>query len=318
MSILVTGIGGNVAQGALRILRDVAVPYRLIGTDMILPCGGTHLCDATYPAPHARDRGYLATIQAICAAEDVLLVLPCTDIEAVVLANVTVPALTSSLESQLAFLDKYATGRACEAAGIPFATTYLPSTYPAGLYKSVVVKEREGRGSRGVHFDPPDVAAFSDDFVVQGRLSGPEVTIGFYADRESKPHGFIVLERDLRQTGTTMLATVTREYDRDVALLVEQIATAFEVRGSCNIQAIVTGRGVIPFEINGRISGSASIRHRFGYPDVAWAVIEHLLGLSLPPPEIKSGTAVRLLLDVIYPDQDPGEIHSEAAPHGIF
>ena len=318
-AILVTGVGGNVGQGVLRILRTLDLPYRLVGTNTTLPCGGSHLCDALHLSPFATAPQFLDFMRDLCARERVALILPCTDYEAYFLADVAdlPPAVTSPAETQHAFLDKLETWRRCVAAGVPFAHSFLPSAYD-GAFATTLVKPREGRGSRGIHVDPSDPKGFDDTFVVQERIIGPEITVAFYVTREGRTHGFIALERELG-AGATMLCTVTHAYDAVLAPLIDTFVRAFAVRGSCNIQAIVRSNGeVVPFEVNGRISGTASIRHRFGFCDVEYAVREHLLHETLPPVVIRDGTALRLLMDVIYPGVRPDEVRDATTPHEIF
>jgi carbamoyl-phosphate synthase large subunit len=127
------------------------------------------------------------------------------------------------------------------------------------------------------------------------------VTVGIYVARSGALHGWIALERQLA-FGTTMACWVVRDLDRPIAELVERLAAHVEIRGSCNVQLVATYDGrLVPFEVNGRISGTASIRHHLGFPDVCWTVEEWLLGRDIEPAAVKDGAAVRLLMDVIYP-----------------
>ena len=76
-----------------------------------------------------------------------------------------------------------------------------------------------------------------------------------------------------------------------------------EIRGSANIQSIVTQEGlIVPFEVNCRISGTNSIRSNFGFKDVKYTVQEYLYNITPDTPYLKYGIASRILMDVIYPD----------------
>ncbi len=317
-SVLVTGIGGNVGQGALRILRSLGLPLRLIGTNTTSLSGGNHLCDAVHTTPFATDPGYLERIRAVCGDERIELVLPCTDYEAYHLAaaGALPTVVTSSPETQRAFLDKLTTFERCAAAGVPFASSVLPSAY-ADQFAGTVVKPREGRGSRDVHLDPLDPSGFDDGFVVQERLVGQEITVAFYVRRDGAVHGFVAFERELG-AGATMLCTLTRAHDVALRPMIEAFVDTFAIRGSCNLQAIVREGDIVPFEVNGRISGTASIRHRLGFRDVEYAVREYLLDTALPAVELQPGTAVRLLMDVIYPGATPSEARDRSSPHELF
>src|SRR5438094_449245 len=97
-SVLVTGVGGNVGQGVLRVLRTLPHSLRLVGTNTTAASGGNHLCDETYEVPPAWDAGYVPMMVRICEAEAVSAVIPTTDHEAhqLALARAQLPALAAS------------------------------------------------------------------------------------------------------------------------------------------------------------------------------------------------------------------------------
>lgn len=322
-TVLVTGIGGNVGQGVLRVLRDLPEPLTVVGTDIAGFSGGNHLCDGVAVVPFAWEDEYLDALEKSVRHWEVDLILPATDHETAVLAAARdrFPTVAASPASTAAvFLDKLRTAAAFTEAGLPFARTSTPAQYlarhPEG-FASVVVKPREGRGSRGLAFDPPDPTAFDETHVVQERHLGPEITIGFYVRADGELHGFVVLERTLRN-GTTQECRVVHDHDDAVGELLAGLCGALDIRGSCNVQAIVTDEGPIPFEVNGRISGTASIRHRLGFRDVAWTLDEHLWGRAPAPPETQDGCATRLLMDVVYPEGVPGPDLMASSPHEVF
>ena len=147
---------------------------------------------------------------------------------------------------------------------------------------------------------------------------GREATCAFYVRREGGLHGLIVFERVLEH-GTTMACTVVPEHDRPFAAIVRQIMQGFDIVGPCNVQAIVCDDGeVVPFEVNCRFSGTCSIRHHLGFPDVGFAVDEFLYGTEPRPVAVRKGSAVRILHDVVYPDASLDDIASGSPPAVIF
>lgn len=58
------------------------------------------------------------------------------------------------------------------------------------------------------------------------------------------------------------------------------------------------------FEINCRISGTNSIRHNLGFQDVKYGVQEYLFNEIPDSPNPIEGIATRILMDVIYPNQN--------------
>lgn len=319
-TVLVTGVGGNVAQGILRVIRLVAPDLRLIGTNTQLLSAGNHLCDAVYEVPYAWDSTYIDRMVSVSAQEAVSLIIPSTDFEAYhlgVAAGRLPKIVASDPATTEVFLDKHLTAQAFERLEIPFARSQLPSGYD-GSFLSTVVKPRKGRGSRDVHFDPVAPDRFPDSFVVQERVSGREATCAFYVDRHRELHGLIVLERSL-ENGTTVACTVVEDQAPVFAQVVDEMVAGFAIEGPCNVQAIIRDDGtIVPFEVNCRFSGTASIRHHFGFRDVEFALDEFLLGRDASVPRIEAGSAVRVLLDVIYPAASYADIARGSAEHFVF
>ncbi len=313
-SIIVTGIGGVVGQGILRNIRNMDLGVEIVGVNIDRVSAGNHLCDHVYEVPYAYDNAYIETMVGIERKHDAGLILPSTDYEAYHLsANQSVfrGRLAVSPPEVVAFcLDKYVNFQRFSDAGIPFAPSYLPSSYEGQFHKTVV-KPREGRGSRNIHVDPPSPTQFDDGYVVQEYLDGPELTTTFYVRQDGTLHGFITLERQL-ELGNTSRCEVVDVYDSELAELLKAMVRAFPFRGSCNLQSRVTQHGVIPFEINCRISGTNSVRSQFGFPDVAYAVQELLLEQPLPAPRITKGSALRIMMDVIYPGRKLADISNNA------
>jgi carbamoyl-phosphate synthase large subunit len=319
-SILVTGIGGNVGQGILRNILQEKFPVRVVGTNTEVISSGTHLVHALYKVPYAYEEGYLKRIIEICRIEKIDLIIPATDYETyyLTLARSQLPSIASSdAEVNQIFLDKYKTAKAYSAAGIIFAPTVLPSQYQ-GQWKDVVVKPREGRGSRGLAINPPRISEYPDTYVVQELLKGVEITVSFYVTRKDRVIGNITFAREL-YSGMTARCFVTFDYEAKVHAIITAMVKHFKIRGSCNIQAIVSAENeVVPFEINGRISGTNSIRSQFGFPDVKWTVEEYLFDKEPKKPNVKKGAAIRMLMDVIYPGIELSQIENSKTKHYIF
>jgi carbamoyl-phosphate synthase large subunit len=320
LAILVTGMGGNVGQGIVRCIRSAGLPVRIIGTNTVRPCGGSHLVDALYEVPHGFDDGYIEAVRLVCEREDIRLIVPSTDFETGALArhrNQLPVVAVSPMETAQAFLDKAETASVFVAKGIPFAESVIPSEYH-GEFAATIVKPRMGRGSRNIFIDPPDPDSFGDDFVVQRRYEGVEITTAFYVLRNGGLHGHITMRRSLT-AGMTTACEVTQDYDNAVVPIVVGMMEALTIRGSCNIQAIALADGrVIPFEVNGRLSGTASIRDQFGFEDAQWTVLEYLYNRTPNQPRIRHGSALRLMTDVIYPDRTLAEIDNAGTPHVLF
>jgi carbamoyl-phosphate synthase large subunit len=179
-----------------------------------------------------------------------------------------------------------------------------------------VVKPREGRGSRNVHVDPPDPRLFGDDYLVQEYLEGEELTTSFYVRKDGTLHGLITLARELEQ-GNTAKCEVIDRHDGELRAMIEALVARFPFRGSCNLQTRATVSGVIPFEINCRISGTNSVRSQFGFRDVAYTIQEYLYDQVPDEPRITKGSAIRVIMDIIYPGITLDQVSNRFDDHRI-
>ena len=110
------------------------------------------------------------------------------------------------------------------------------------------------------------------------------------------------MERKLTN-GTTTESKVVFQYDSRLKIIAQKIIDLGGLKGSFNIQSIVTKNDdIVPFEINCRISGTNSIRHNLGFQDVKYAIQEYLFDKNPDDPKPIEGVAVRILMDVIYPN----------------
>lgn len=321
-TVLVTGIGGNVGQGIIRNILKTGFPIRIIGCNINSFSAGNHLCDGFYEVPYAYDDSYISVISSIVEKERVDLVIPSTDYEVYYLSrdigNVNCKVAVSDVDTANIYLDKYLSYLHHQQNAIPFADSRLPSTYD-GDFDTYLVKPREGRGSRGIHINPPDVSSFDDTYLVQRLYKGREITTAFYVSIDKQLHGFITLERKL-ENGATAECRVNRDHDAEVGIILEKMIAHSGIIGGANLQSIVTDNGeVVPFEINCRISGTNSIRSNFGFEDVRYTLEELLYGMPPSKPNIVNGVAVRIMMDVIYPEAvDSNNLTNKEAHHYLF
>jgi len=302
-TIIVTGIGGVVGQGIVRNARAMSRDLRIVGVNISAVSAGNHLCDEVFEVPYAYDHSYIDAMCDVVAKSDAELIIPSTDYESYYLAKnesaFAIPIAASPAEVTFFCLDKYRNWEAFSKVGIPFAPSVLPSQFK-GEFNRYIVKPREGRGSRGIHVQPPRVESFDDTNLVQELLEGPEITSTFYVLNDGSLLGSITMRREL-ESGNTARAEVVRDYDSEVDQLALQMISAFPFRGSVNIQSKVTANGIVPFEINCRISGTNSIRSQFGFNDVAYTIRELLFHETLEKPAVIEGCAMRVMVDVVYP-----------------
>lgn len=318
--ILVTGIGGNVAHGVLRTISSLGYNIVLVGTDIKKVSGGNHLCDKTFQVPFSSSVNYIPEIIRICKKEKIDLIIPTTDHEAyyLALAREKLPPLASSdADVAQTFLNKYKTWLAFKKLSIPFAQTRLPSEYK-NEFEEIVVKPAKGVGSKGLQINPDEPKSFPDSYIIQKLYKGEEITTAFYVTKKRKLLGQITLLRSLYH-GTTTICEIIFKYDNALKKIIKMIMDNFDIKGSCDIQSIVTSEGeIIPFELNCRLSGTNSIRGQFGFEDVKYTVDEYLFNKKPEKPNIKKGSAVKIWIDVIYPSISLKDIKDKSTKHYIF
>lgn len=304
-TVLVTGTGGNVGQGVLRNIRSLGWDIRIVGTDVSAFTAGNHLCDATYAVPYSYEESYIPAMRQIIENEKVDLVVPTTDYEIYYLSlnqdaiGATVAASDAGVAQK--YLDKYLTFQYHRSLGIPFAQSWLPKDYDDSQ-TDIILKPREGRGSRGILINPANPKSFGDDSMVQPLHKGREITTAFYVTKENQLHGLFTMEREL-SNGATSKSKVVREFDAQLEQILRKMIAAGGLKGSLNLQSIVDDDGnIIPFEVNCRISGTNSIRHNLGFQDVKYTLQEYLYNQQPDAVQTVDGIAIRLLYDVIYPN----------------
>lgn len=309
-------------QGILRNIRAAYPDVRIVGTDIAAFTAGNHLCDATYQVPYAFADNYIQTVKAIVEKERANLVIPSTDYEIYYLSlhEPELGCVVAASEASLAkkYLDKYLTFLYHAEIGVPFAKSWLPSEFN-GETDQIIVKPREGRGSRGIHINPENPKAFGDDYMVQQLHTGKEITTAFYVRKDGSLHGLLTMERELANGATSKSKTV-RDYDDRLRGMIENMTAHKGLAGSINLQSIVDDAGnIIPFEVNCRISGTNSIRHNLGFQDVKYTLQEYLFHESPDPVQTIDGIAIRLLYDVVYPNAtNENDLTNNQSPHIVY
>ena len=311
--VLVTGIGGNVGQGILRNIRKFyGDKICVLGTDLSSTTAGQFFCDKTAQLPNYSAPRYIDNLKSLCKREGVDLIIPATDGEVVSIGKHAddLPDFVGSPTSTTSMcLDKFESFNRFHNAQLPFADSCLPSAYD-DRWDQFVVKPREGRGSRDIHYLTQWDNQFDDTFVIQEHLVGQEITIAFYRSRSGNILGPLTLQRELH-SGMTWKCSVTEKFSKQVDTLIRAFDRSFEVIGPCNIQAVATSEDtIIPFELNCRYSGTNSFRSHFGFSDVKYGIDEFLFNIEPEPEPITSGSALRLVMDVVYPDTPLDQVGS--------
>lgn len=289
---LISGAGGDVAQGVLKALRAATLPVETFLTCIDAASPGLHLGSTGFVAPRSDDPAYLPFLIRLLRQLRADAFIPCVDSEIGLIAAARVDievqtgarVLVDTPERIAICDDKLATAQFLAACGLPFPKSIAANATDASaqiesMGLPLVIKPRRGRGSAGVrvvqHLSAVREVLGSQDLMVQEWLDPAqgEYTAGVYLGLDSEIKGTCLMRRELRG-GSTIRAT--RELDPALVQSVERVALALGMR-YVNIQAMRRGDTLIPFEFNGRFSGTTGIISRvFNAPE--WYLREAVLG----------------------------------------
>lgn len=293
-TILITAIGGDIAQGVATVLREAYGDYRLVGTDIHEEHGGTLYVDAFHVVPRATELGYVSALLAVIGKESVDIVMPMSEVELGIWAD---PGKRKSGEWLIpgeevvtTGLDKLTTARRLEHVGVEVPWT-VDVRQSAPLSVPCIMKSRTGSGSRKVFMinDHEDAEYFSPRFpdsIYQELLlpADREVTVAVYRTRDDRV-GVFQMRRRLTGGLTGWVEVIE---DPRITQMCETVAHGLELQGSMNVQLRITEDGPRVFEINPRFSSTTLIRHRLGFRDVVWS-LEELDGAEIVFPETPVG-----------------------------
>ncbi len=234
--------------------------------------------------PSVRDPGYVAALAALVAEHDVRLVVPLTDLD-----QETVSAARAALEPALvlapppeicrAMGDKYLAHAFFSAHGIASPRTWLPESVPDDARYPLLVKVREGFGSRHIYRADDEVElAFHlrttpVESMVQERCLGEEFSIDVFCDVEARclnaiPRSMIQSKGGESIKGRSLADPELVEYGA-------RVAETIGIVGPANIQCFREPDGTLPVtDVNPRFGGAFPLPLAAGsrYPELALAL----------------------------------------------
>lgn len=294
-TVLITGIGGDIAQSIATIIKDEYAKVRLIGVDMSLENAGSLFVDMIFQVPAATSKYYLDNIRKIIANHSVDLVIPTNEQELSSFSPLIDElgenrCITSGLQVINIGLDKFKTNQFIASLGIPVPWTVSaeenkPFEFPC------IFKARSGSGSKNIfNVDNQEDATYLTkkfpNSIFQELLepAEQEVTCAVYRSRDGRV-SVLQLLRKLTGGLTGWCKVID---DKEVLKICKVIAKDMDLQGSINIQLRITKSGPRIFEINPRFSSTVLMRHRLGFCDLLWALNE-AQGLPINFPNIKVG-----------------------------
>jgi carbamoyl-phosphate synthase large subunit len=234
--------------------------------------------------PRIDDPGYVAALAALVADHDVRLIVPLTDLDQALLARARdelAPALALVPDPEVcdAMGDKFRAHQFFQANGIPTPRSWLPADVPADARFPVLVKVREGFGSRHIYraADHEELAFFlrytTVDSFVQECCLGEEFSIDVFCDLDGRCLNAIPRTMIQSKGGESIKGTSIKDWE-----LIEhgaRVAEQIGVQGPANIQCFREPDGSLPItDVNPRFGGAFPLPLAAGsrYPELAIAL----------------------------------------------
>jgi carbamoyl-phosphate synthase large subunit len=233
--------------------------------------------------PRIDDPGYVPALRELVQVHDVRLVVPLTDLDHLLLSDARdelggALVLLPSREVLESVNDKYLAHERFVELGIPSPPTWLPEAVPDDLRFPVLVKQREGFGSRHIYrAESREQLGFFLDYtpvpsMVQQACRGEEFSIDVFCDLEG---------RCLNAIPRTMIESKGGESIKGMTIkdpsLIEHgrfVAETLGLVGPANIQCFREGDEHQVTDINPRFGGAFPLPRAAGsgYPELAIAL----------------------------------------------
>jgi carbamoyl-phosphate synthase large subunit len=234
--------------------------------------------------PPVDDPDYVSTLADLARENDVGLVVPLTDLDQTLLARsreALAPALVLVPTPEVCELmgDKYNAHVFFEDHGVPSPRSWLPDDVPVDAVYPLLVKVREGFGSRHIYraSDPAELAFFLryttvDSFVQEG-CRGEEFSIDVFCDLEARCLNAIPRTMIQSKGGESIKGISVK--DDELIAHGARVAERVGIVGPANIQCFREPDGSLPVtDVNPRFGGAFPLPLAAGsrYPELALAL----------------------------------------------
>ena len=234
--------------------------------------------------PRVTDDAYLPALAALVREHDVRLVVPLTDLDQELLSGSSValaPALVLVPPPDVCRTmgDKYLAHLFFEEHGIASPRSWLPADVPAGARYPLLVKVREGFGSRHIYRagDPDELAFFlrytTVDSFVQETCRGDELSIDVFCDLDARCLNAIPRTMILSKGGESIRGMSIQ--DRELIEHGARVAETVGIVGPACVQCFREPDGSLPVtDVNPRFGGAFPLPLAAGsrYPELALAL----------------------------------------------
>ena len=284
--ILISAIGGDLAQSVARCLRDDIRECRLIGLDISSQNSGSLFVEKFLLAQKPSSKTFLSSLTKIIKLTKPDFYFPLNELELNKLASISVKELSVILGSTKiiwagahalnTFLSKKSTMTFLKNIGVTTPQSFELSSIESFRYP-LIVKPNKSYGSKGIFIcnNKQELEA-ALVFVVEPEIQEyipdveSEYTVGVFA-RNGDQVRSVCFRRKLSGGYTSWCEYV---YDTQVEDICTKIAKKINLNGSLNVQLRKRGEKFYVFEINPRFSSTVHIRSQIGFKDVLWSIDE--------------------------------------------
>lgn len=235
------------------------------------------LSDQAELAPKVRDPEFIPEMLRLCKKHDVARVVPTIDPELSVYARhradfsaVGTDVLVSAPEVVRLAEDKWELFKWLRSQGFPTVRTFERTLFnPQSIQGPVIAKPRGGSSSIGIVRESRAadlrLEQLSDDYIIQERATGVEVTVDFAVSREGVFLGAVPRRRLEVRAGEVSKAVTLRAPALEE--LVRELARSLEgAYGVLNLQVFVepSTQDIKVIELNARVGGGYPLSDKAG------------------------------------------------------
>jgi len=284
--ILLSAIGGDLAQSVARCLRDDIKGCRLIGLDISSQNSGSLFVEEFFIAQKPSSKTFISSLTEIIKVKKPDFYFPLNELELAKLASISVGELNVVLGSTKivwagaqvlnTFLSKKSTMAFLKNIGVTTPQSFELSSIEAFRYP-LIVKPNKSYGSKGIFIcnnkqELEAALVFVGEPEIQEYIPDVEAeyTVGVFARNGDKVRS-VCFRRKLSGGYTSWCEYV---YDAQIEDICTKIAKKINLNGSLNVQLRKRGEKFYVFEINPRFSSTVHIRSQIGFKDVIWSIDE--------------------------------------------
>jgi carbamoyl-phosphate synthase large subunit len=305
VTVLITGVGSTTALSVIKGLRkQTKIKLRIIGVDLnnAKEIAGSSFCEKYYKIPPATNPRYISKLLQICKNEKINIIFPIIDKELETISRYlevfrkyNIFVWLSSNEVIKYCNDKYLTYNFFVKHGIPTPTTWTKKEL-SKIKKPIfplVIKPRIGVSSIGVNIAHNQtelnlLLKNTSQALIQKYIKGTEYTVDVLSDKSGKALYAVPRKRVEIRSGISYKGVTVR--NSALERISKTIAETLGIVGACNIQFIVTDKGVIKcIEVNPRFSGSLPLTIASGVNGPSILVQMSLGKFIFKPIKYKSG-----------------------------